>query len=113
MAEDARGERFRFAPLTSESFEREVPVERRAGLPDSVIVLTDDGRLLSRSAAVLHVLDRLGGGWRAISVLSRAIPRPLRDLAYVAIARVRKSLFPPPPAACPIAPAHLTSRFDT
>lgn len=112
MAEDARGERFRFAPLASETFERAVPLEERAGLPDSVIVLTDDARLLSRSAAVLHIFDRLGGGWRAIAWLARTVPRPLRDLAYDAIARVRKIIFPPPPAACPLAPSHQRSRFD-
>jgi len=112
MAEDRAGNAFRFAPLASHTFEREVPPAARAGLPDSVVVQTADGRWLMRSAAVLHIFERLGGIWRVLAACARVIPRPLRDLAYDAVARVRKSLFAAPSEACPLAPAHLRERFD-
>ena len=53
-----------FAPIESQTFERVVPEAARAGFPDSTAVQTADGRLLVRSAATLHVLGALGGGWR-------------------------------------------------
>jgi len=61
LAHDADGSRFRFASLDSEGFRRRVPPAARAGLPDSIVALTPDGTLLVRSAAVLHVLERVGG----------------------------------------------------
>lgn len=112
MAEDREGDRIRFAPLASEAFEQSVPRERRAGLPDSIVVATAGGRLLVRSEAVLHILERMGGAWRAIAIGTSAIPRPIRDFAYDAVARVRKRIFAPPPDACPLGPAHLHARFD-
>ena len=67
LKHDRSGKLFRFAPLQGPTFEARVPAEKRAGLPDSVIVLTNDGALLMRSNAFLHVLRRLGGGWRALA----------------------------------------------
>src|SRR5262249_25786198 len=74
IAHDADGSRFRFASLQSEGFRRRVPAAARAGLPDSIVTLTPDGTLLVRSAAVIHVLDRVGGGWKVAGQLLR--PRP-------------------------------------
>jgi len=49
--------------------------------------------LLARSDAVLFVLLQLGGIWRPFALVSRFIPRPLRDLAYRVIARTRYRIF--------------------
>jgi predicted DCC family thiol-disulfide oxidoreductase YuxK len=103
---------FRFAPLASATFEQHVPPAARSGLPDSIVVQTADGRLLVRSAAVLHILARLGGVWRVLAACARVVPRPLRDAAYDAVARVRKRLFAAPPEACPLVPPGLRGRFD-
>jgi predicted DCC family thiol-disulfide oxidoreductase YuxK len=103
---------FRFAPLDSAAFRGEVPEVQREGLPDSVVVLTPDRRLLSRSDGVLFVLDRLGGPFRWLGRLARLVPRAVRDAAYDGIARVRHRLFRRPAEACPVVPPHLRGRFD-
>ena len=112
LARDVDGSRFRFAPLHGETFDAHVPPDRRANLPDSVIAQLEDGRLLVRSDAALHILERLGGVWRVIGTVGRAIPRPLRDWAYDGVARIRKRLFAAPKEACPLLPRHLRDRFE-
>jgi predicted DCC family thiol-disulfide oxidoreductase YuxK len=102
---------FRFAPLGGETFLAQVPPDRRGGLPDSIVVRRRDGALLVRSDAALHVLERLGGGWRALGALLRLVPRPLRDAAYDFVAGRRLRWFAPPEDACPIVPPQLRSRF--
>src|SRR5439155_1323839 len=71
-----------------------------------------DGARLARSAAVLHIAACLGGLWRALALVLRAVPAPLRDLGYDAVARVRLRLFARPTEACPLLPPHLRARFD-
>jgi predicted DCC family thiol-disulfide oxidoreductase YuxK len=112
IARDRDGSRFRFAALGGEAFHRLVPEPARAGLPDSIVVLTPDGRLLTRSAAVVHILERIGGSWRLSGGLLNLIPRGIRDLGYNGIARIRYRLFSKPPDACPVTPPTLRKRFD-
>ena len=81
-------------------------------MPDSLVVRTDDGRLLTRSAAVLHMLERLGGFWRVLAALAVPFPRPWLDRTYDAIARIRHRLFAKPQDACPVAPREIRARFD-
>ena len=109
---DRAGRAFRFAPLQGPTFEARVPAERRAGLPDSIIVLTNEGALLARSDAVLHILRRLGGSWRILAGVFAVIPRALRDAAYNFIARIRYSIFGRRDDVCPIVPPDLRARFD-
>jgi len=111
-AVDERGAAFRFAPLGGEAFEAAVPVELRGDLPDSIVIHTEDGRLLLRSDATVHMLRRLGGGWRALGAILGAVPRPLRDAAYDAVARIRHRLFRRPTSSCPVVPPELRARFD-
>lgn len=101
----------RFAPLEGSTFRERVPESARDGLPDSLVAQTGDGRLLVRSDAVIAVLERLGGPGRAAAVALRAVPRPVRDGAYRAIARVRRP-FRRDPARCPAMPERWTSRID-
>jgi predicted DCC family thiol-disulfide oxidoreductase YuxK len=112
LAEDRAGHAFRFAPLEGDAFRATVPEASRAGLPDSLIVSTAEGALLTRSAAVLHILRRLGGIWRLSGGLARVVPAAIRDRAYDAVARIRHRLFPAPPEACPLIPERLRARFD-
>ncbi|MBL8862302.1 MAG: DUF393 domain-containing protein [Planctomycetes bacterium] len=112
VARDPQGERFRFAPLSGETARRRVPESARAGLPDSVVVVDAAGRILTRSEALLHVLWRLGGVWGLLAGAGRIVPRPLRDLAYDGVARVRRRLCAAPPSACPRLPPALLARFD-
>jgi len=113
LAQDKLAGRFYFAPLGGEAFRALVPEWERAGLPDSLVLRTAQGALLVRSAAVLEILDRLGGLWRVVSFVARLVPAALRDALYDWVARVRYRLFARPPGTCPVVPAHLRSRFLT
>ena len=112
LKHDRSGTAFRFAPLQGETFLARVAAERRAGLPDSVVVLTRDGELLLRSAAFLHILRRLGGGWRVLASVLSIMPRGLLDLVYDFVARIRYRVFGKRDDLCPIVPAELRARFD-
>jgi len=112
LKHDRLGTAFRLAPLQGETFQATVPVGRRAGLPDSMVVQTHDGSLLLRSDAWVHIVRRLGGRWKALAALVAAVPRPLRDLAYDFIARIRYRLFGRRDDLCPDLPPHLRARFD-
>jgi predicted DCC family thiol-disulfide oxidoreductase YuxK len=111
LAKDHTGERFRFAPLESNAFAAAVPEAQRHALPDSLIVLTSAGSLLTRSTAVIYLLRRLGGLWRVLGEVLVCIPITLRDIGYDSIARIRYRLFSTPAQACPLVPAELRGRF--
>jgi predicted DCC family thiol-disulfide oxidoreductase YuxK len=101
---------FAFAPLGGETF-RATALPSPADLPDSVVLQTAAGALLLRSAAVLHVLHRLGGSWRVLGAVLGLLPRSLLDWGYRVAARLRRKLFAPPAAQCPRVPDSLRSRF--
>lgn len=112
LAEDRSGRALRFAPIDSDAFRDELPEERRSGLPDSLIIRTESGELLTRSRALLHVLAALGGFWRVLGAILGVVPRGLLDRGYDLIAAARHRLFSPPEAACPLVPPELRKRFD-
>jgi predicted DCC family thiol-disulfide oxidoreductase YuxK len=112
LAEDVDGAAFRFAPLDSEIFRASVPQAERERLPDSLVLRTADGLVLTRSAAVRHLMDRLGGFWRVLAIIATAVPGNLQDAAYDTVARLRHRLFARPKDACPLLPAHLRGRFS-
>jgi predicted DCC family thiol-disulfide oxidoreductase YuxK len=109
---DREGNAFRFAPLQGETFRERVPLQRREILPDSMVVLTESGLLLTRSEALIHILRRLGGGWKSLAGMLGLIPRPLRDFVYDFVARVRYRIFGRRDDYCPVVPAELRARFD-
>ncbi|MFA9478285.1 thiol-disulfide oxidoreductase DCC family protein [Phycisphaerales bacterium AB-hyl4] len=111
LAEDVKGEQFVLSPLDSEHFREHVSAAQRETLPDSIIVRRGDGELLVQSAAVLYILDRLGGLWRVAAMLGQALPAPLCDAVYSQIAAVRRRLFAQPTDACPMMPPTLRARF--
>lgn len=102
---------FRFAPLGGETFAAEVPDAARALLPDSLVLKEVDGRVLTRSSAVVVMLRHLGGFWRVVGDLLWILPRPLRNLGYDLVAKVRHRLFKQPEGACPLVPKELRGRF--
>ncbi|MEM8929536.1 MAG: DUF393 domain-containing protein [Acidobacteriota bacterium] len=112
VAERDRRGHFRFAPLDGDTFRQSVPDAAQNTLPDSIVVTTDDGRLLVRSTAVIHILWRLGGLWRPVAAVLAVIPRALRDAGYASFARIRKRLVAAPEGACPLMPPELGRRFD-
>lgn len=108
---DPEGRAFRFAPLGGETFEALVSAGERERLPDSLVVRTAGGALLTRSTGALHALRRLGGGWCELAVLLGVVPREVRDAVYDFIARVRFRLFAKPKDTCPLVPPPLRARF--
>ena len=112
LTRDIDGARFRFAPLGGEAFRRRIPAAVRAGLPDSLVALTPDGTLLTRSAAVLHVMERVGGPWRIIGKLLALVPRGIRDAGYDGVAGMRRRLFERPGDPCPVTSPELRARFE-
>lgn len=112
LKHDRSGRAFRFAPLQGTTFASRLSAERRASLPDTIVVLTEDGATLTRSDAFVHIFRRLGGGWRALANALAMIPRPLRDVIYNFIARIRYRIFGRRDELCPIMPPELSARFD-
>lgn len=109
---DRDGTRFLFAPLGGDTATARLGGGRFGPCPAGTVVLLDErGRLLTRSDAVLRALVRLGGGWRLLAGAARLVPRPLRDGAYLAVARIRGWLFARPRGVCPRLPALLAGRF--
>ena len=110
LRRDPAGERFRYAPLEGATFVSRVPAERRGGMAGTLVVETDDGRFLLRSDAVVHILRRLGrtGSASALALL----PKFLRDLGYLGVARARRLLAAKPGDACPVLDPDLRKRFD-
>src|ERR1700683_3682148 len=109
---DRAGDKFRYAPLQGTTFEVLVATDRRHNLPDSMVVLTNDGRLLVRSNGVIYILRRLGGFWGFIAREISFVPRAIRDAAYNFIARIRYRVFGKRKNICPITPPDLRARFD-
>jgi predicted DCC family thiol-disulfide oxidoreductase YuxK len=112
LRRDCSGAAFRFAPLQGETFQQRVPAAQRQSVPDSIVVLTHTGSLLVRSDAIVHILRRLGGGWRPMAGILAAIPRALRDAGYNFIARIRYRVFGKRDDLCPVVPPELRARFD-
>ena len=87
----------RAAPLEGTTAARVLAAFPAARGVDSVLLLDRDrdGRLVlhQRSDAALGVARRLGRPWSGLAALARGVPRPLRDLVYRGVARVRHRIF--------------------
>jgi predicted DCC family thiol-disulfide oxidoreductase YuxK len=112
LKHDRSGRAFRFAPLQGTTYASRVSAEQRARLPNTIVVLTEDGATLTRSDAFVHIFRKLGGGWRTLAGVLVMIPRPLRDLIYDFVARIRYRIFGRRDEICPIMPPELSARFD-
>ncbi len=111
LARDPDGSRFRYAALQGPTFEATFPPADRARFPDSIVLKTADGRVLTRSTAALRIAERIGGGWGALARVLQLLPTWLLDLAYDGVAKVRKRIFATPEGACPLLPPELRGRF--
>ena len=112
-----RHQKFRYAPLSGTTFEPyrarfQSVAHNEAPLPDSIVVATEQGELLLRSDAVVHILSALGGFWAVLGFKLRMVPRPVRDFGYNFVARVRHRLFRKPEDVCPIPPGDQRTLFD-
>jgi len=112
MKHDTGGTLFRFAPLQGTTFERCIGPATRAGIPDSLVILTSGGDVLVRSDATIHLLRRIGGVWSALGGAIALLPRAIRDAAYNAIAAVRYRIFGRKGDLCPVMTPEERKRFD-
>ena len=112
LRHDRTGDAFRFAPLRGATFNARVPPDQRLGLADSVVVLTWDNRVLTRSEGILYILRQLEGSWKSLAAALAMIPLPVREAVYDVIARVRYRVFGRTRNSCPTVPTDLLRRFD-
>lgn len=83
---------FAFAPLQSETARAMLgPDDGLAGAPETII-LVEDGRIYTHSAAALRIARRLSGAWPLLYGLI-LVPKPVRDGVYRWVARNRYRWF--------------------
>lgn len=111
LGEDQSAWPFSFAPLQGEAIKQTLTERERAALPDSIVVVVKDNKVLTRSAAVIYVMARLGGLWSVGAAFLRLVPRALRDLAYDLVASVRIKFLGTTVDTCPMVPPALRARF--
>lgn len=91
LAEHDAVDQLRFVRLQSP---RGREMEQRAATGDLMTVLVEaDGRIFSRSDAVLRLGRAMGGGFRLLAAIGSWMPRTLRDGAYDFIAARRHRWF--------------------
>lgn len=74
------GRRIRFVPLQSPEGRS---MEAAAGIADLTGMVVDaGGKISAKSGAMLAILSALGGHWRLLALITRPIPRKLRDRLY-------------------------------
>lgn len=113
LKHDEQGDAFRYTPLQSERVDALLPSDvPKSSLPDSVVIITQQNEVLTKSSAALYMGMRLGGPWRVLATLGYLIPAPVRDGLYDAIALIRHRLFARPKEACPILPPDMRQKFD-
>lgn len=118
LAEDADGDRFRFAPLETEIFEATCAApgsgfEDGTAIPDSVLVHLPGRALLTRSQGLLELGHQLGGLWRLLAWVLGLLPLWFLNAGYDLVARTRHHFFSKPDESCPLVPAHLRDRFHS
>ena len=82
---------FQFASLQSKQGQQLLVGHRLEGYLES-IVLMEDSKIYTASAAALRIAQRLSGLWPLFYIFM-IIPRPMRDWAYSIIARNRYRWF--------------------
>ncbi|MEP4078984.1 DCC1-like thiol-disulfide oxidoreductase family protein [Haloferula sp.] len=87
LAGEDRGEVLRFTTLQGEAGQAlEV---RSGGEPMSSMIVSSGGQILSKSSAVIELLNVLGGMWRTVSWVGRVLPSLVLDPIYDAVASRR------------------------
>lgn len=100
VAQRDHGDRFRFAPqqsaLAAAILSRHGIDQEAMLASNSVYLVLDAGsaheRLLTQSDVTVNLLLGLGGRWRVLGFLLRAVPSALRNAAYRLFARNRYRL---------------------
>ncbi len=116
LAED-RDARFTFSPIGGERFTRSdritrmLPEDAIASLPDSMILVTEEGQTLLKSDAVIACLHGIGGLWRCAAPVLSFLPAAVRDRLYDLIGSRRYKLFGTKAETCPLMTTEQHQRF--
>jgi predicted DCC family thiol-disulfide oxidoreductase YuxK len=111
LQEDGSAQPFCFAPLHGDFSRAKIPDGICRTLPASVVVLDAQNILLTRSAAIIYVMKRLGGLWYATAMVLEFVPKAFRDLGYAFIAAARRFTRVPATDSCPLIRFELRARF--
>lgn len=95
---------FQMAPLQGETFRSIVPAEARAAMPDSIVVRTHEGLVLTRSDAIAYIGMALGGVMGLCGLALSFIPRIARDGVYDFVANIRYRAFGRTKELCALIP---------
>lgn len=82
--------RFLFSPLQSEFAKTHLPPEMTQDLKS--VVLLSEGKLHTKSAAVIKVMSEIGGIWKVVT-LGKLLPAALSNKVYDMVAENRYRLF--------------------
>lgn len=110
LAEDTL-ERYSYAPLQGELFERVKHDLALKNLPDSIVFITADRTVLTLSSAIIELLKGLGGLWMLVAWVLWVIPKPIRDFGYQVIGSIRLKVFGATEELCPMVDSQLRERF--
>jgi predicted DCC family thiol-disulfide oxidoreductase YuxK len=102
---------FRLAPLQGETFRSIVPAETAVAIPDSIVVQTHTGALLTRSDAIVYIGRALGGILGLCGLALSFVPRFARDYGYDLVAKLRYRLFGRTKESCSLIPLKERTRF--
>lgn len=111
LAEDRTGSAFCFAAFNSDRFRAAITDGQQTVSGDRFIVITEDGFMLKRSAAILHILRRLGGIWKLLAVLAVVIPAGIKEVVYKSFAQVRQRFPGLSTVNCHLIPEPMKARF--
>ena len=100
----------RFGSFQSEHIASLLRTHNITETPTTVYVITPDNIVLTKSTAIIYLGHHLGGIWKMLSVVSKIIPRPLRDVVYQWISDNRYRWFGKK-ASCRIPTAQEQERF--
>lgn len=91
LANEDRSKALRFVTLQSQKGDEMMTRASENHLGSMVVEC--EGRVASKSDALLVLLSALGGHWKFLSVTGSIIPKPLRDSIYLFIAKRRYRWF--------------------
>ena len=102
---------FHFSPIQGETIKELIGEEKRASLPDSIVVHTENGELLTKTAAVVYILKGVDGIWGSLGGMVDIFPEVISNFVYDFVASIRKKIFPTPKDLCPLMPEELQGQF--
>ncbi len=92
LREDSEGI-FKFAPLQSQAASNMLTEAGHAGSDLSSVILIDGDRVYFESTAILKIIKKFGGYWKAFYYFAALVPRTFRDNIYRFVKKKRYNWF--------------------